>query len=37
LNDFREFYAQYDHRRGKEFASTFPDLREWYNQVCWKS
>jgi hypothetical protein len=31
LNDFREFFAQYDQRRGKNFAETFPNLKEWYN------
>ena len=30
LNDFRQFYSQYDHRRGKDFAETFPKLRDWY-------
>jgi hypothetical protein len=33
LNDFREFYRQYDQRRGKAFASTFPVLKEWYNDL----
>jgi hypothetical protein len=33
LNDFREFYTQYDQRRGKDFAATFPILREWYQQL----
>jgi len=31
LNDFRQFYTQYDQRRGKDFASAFPELTEWYN------
>jgi len=30
-NDFRQFYTQYDQRRNKDFASTFPILKEWYN------
>jgi organic radical activating enzyme len=30
-NDFREFYRQYDQRRGKNFAETFPALEKWYN------
>lgn len=30
-NDFKQFYAQYDNRRHKDFASTFPQLAEWYN------
>ena len=31
LNDFKQFYTQYDQRRGKDFVKTFPSLREWYN------
>jgi organic radical activating enzyme len=31
LNDFRQFYTQYDQRRGKDFVTTFPVLAEWYN------
>jgi hypothetical protein len=31
LNDFKQFYTQYDERRGKNFAETFPDLKEWYD------
>ena len=31
LNDFRQFYTQYDQRRGKNFCETFPELKEWYN------
>jgi hypothetical protein len=31
LNDFREFFTQYDQRRGKNFAETFPNLKDWYN------
>ncbi len=30
LNDFRQFYTQYDQRRGKDFLQTFPALKEWY-------
>jgi len=30
-NDFRQFYAQYDQRRGKDFAAAFPKLKEWYD------
>jgi hypothetical protein len=33
LNDFKKFYAQYDQRRGKDFAATFPILQEWYQQL----
>ena len=32
-NDFREFYTQYDQRRNKDFASTFPILKEWYDSL----
>jgi hypothetical protein len=33
LNDFRQFYAQYDTRRGKDFAQAFPALANWYNSL----
>ena len=33
LNDFKQFYTQYDQRRGKNFSITFPDLKEWYNSL----
>jgi len=33
LNDFRQFYSQYDQRREKDFGSTFPELKEWYNSL----
>jgi organic radical activating enzyme len=29
-NDFKQFFSQYDQRRGKNFAETFPNLKEWY-------
>jgi hypothetical protein len=32
-NDFRQFYAQYDQRRGKDFKTTFPNLAEWYDSI----
>jgi hypothetical protein len=32
-NDFREFYAQYDARRNKDFADCFPELKEWYESI----
>lgn len=32
-NDFREFYAQYDQRRGKDFSTAFPELKDWYNSL----
>lgn len=33
LNDFRGFYKQYDQRRYKDFARTFPCLKEWYESI----
>jgi organic radical activating enzyme len=33
LNDFRQFYTQYDQRRNKNFVKTFPTLEEWYNTL----
>lgn len=30
-NDFREFYRQYDQRRGKDFGTAFPGLKDWYD------
>ncbi len=32
-NDFKQFYTQYDQRRGKNFASTFPILNQWYDSI----
>lgn len=32
-NDFKQFYAQYDQRRGKNFVETFPELKEFYEQI----
>ena len=32
-NDFKQFYTQYDQRRGKNFVATFPNLKEWYNML----
>jgi len=32
-NDFKQFYSQYDQRRGKDFVTTFPKLAEWYNSL----
>jgi organic radical activating enzyme len=32
-NDFKQFFAQYDQRRGKNFADTFPNLKEWYESI----
>jgi hypothetical protein len=31
--DFKQFYQQYDLRRGKNFQDTFPTLKEWYAQI----
>jgi hypothetical protein len=31
--DFKRFYTQYDQRRGKDFASTFPRLKDWYESI----
>jgi organic radical activating enzyme len=33
LNDFKQFYTQYDQRRGKNFTETFPELKEWYDAI----
>jgi hypothetical protein len=32
-NDFKHFHQQYDLRRNKNFAQTFPVLKEWYNTL----
>ena len=31
--DFKNFYTQYDQRRGKDFGATFPNLADWYNTL----
>jgi hypothetical protein len=31
--DFKQFYTQYDQRRGKDFNKTFPALADWYNTL----
>jgi hypothetical protein len=31
--DFKQFYTQYDQRRGKNFVVTFPNLKEWYESI----
>ena len=33
LNDFRQFYTQYDQRRSKNFHTAFPQLKEWYDSI----
>jgi organic radical activating enzyme len=32
-SDFKQFFTQYDLRRGKNFATAFPNLAEWYNSL----
>jgi hypothetical protein len=32
-NDFKQFYTQYDQRRGKDFVNTFPIIKDWYNTL----
>jgi hypothetical protein len=32
-NDFKQFYEQYDQRRGKDFRQTFPALAAWYDTL----
>jgi hypothetical protein len=32
--DFGSFYTQYDHRRGLDFETTFPELAEWYRTLA---
>jgi len=31
--DFKNFFQQYDQRRGKNFTLAFPNLAEWYNSL----
>ena len=31
--DFKNFYTQYDQRRGKDFCLAFPDLADWYRDL----
>jgi organic radical activating enzyme len=33
LNDFKQFYTQYDQRRSKDFAAAFPNLKDWYDSL----
>jgi hypothetical protein len=33
LNDFKQFFSQYDSRRSKDFGTAFPNLKEWYNSL----
>jgi organic radical activating enzyme len=32
-NDFKQFFTQYDQRRGKDFVDTFPALKDWYDTL----
>jgi hypothetical protein len=32
-NDVKQFFTQYDQRRGKNFTATFPLLADWYNSL----
>ena len=33
LNDFQQFYSQYDRRRNKNFVESFPELRDFYDSI----
>ena len=33
LNDFKQFFSQYDTRRSKNFGTVFPALAPWYNSL----
>ena len=33
MNDFAQFFSQYDQRRARNFATTFPKLKEWYQSL----
>jgi organic radical activating enzyme len=33
LNDFKQFFSQYDQRRNKDFGTAFPNLQAWYNSL----
>ena len=33
LNDFKQFYTQYDQRRNKSFRNTFKNLTNWYDSI----
>jgi len=33
LNDFKQFFSQYDTRREKDFGLAFPQLKEWYDSL----
>jgi hypothetical protein len=31
--DFKQFITQFDHRRNTDFATAFPNLKEWYDSL----
>mgnify|MGYP003352662687 CR=1 FL=1 len=33
IKDFKRFYTQYDARRGKDFGTAFPELKDWYDGI----
>jgi len=33
LNDFQQFYSQYDQRRNKNFVESFPELTDWFYKL----
>jgi len=33
LNDFKQFYTQYDQRRNKDIRATFKNLTAWYDSI----
>jgi hypothetical protein len=33
LNDFQQFFSQYDQRRNKDFGLAFPNLKDWYDSI----
>jgi hypothetical protein len=37
LNDFKQFYTQYDQRRGKDFGLAFPELKNGMTQYKYNS
>jgi organic radical activating enzyme len=32
-NDFKQFFTQYDQRRGKNFQKIFPSMSKWYDTI----
>ncbi len=33
VNDFQQFFSQYDQRRGHDFGTVFPKIKGWYNSL----